>query len=341
MLNKDNRNQKQKVTIALDAMGGDFAPTNNIKGSILALEQTNIKVLLVGNQDILEEEIKKQNITDKRIEIISANGIVEENEPPGMAFKNKPKASVFVCAGLVKKGIADGFVSCGSSGGTFASAVFSFGLFEGLNKPAGGGAIIGFAPKTVILDLALNVDSSSKQLFDFAALGVTQAKILYGIENPTVGLLSNGAEKGKGNKSTKETASLLEKSTINFIGNIEGDDITEGKVNVVVCDGFVGNVLLKLVEGLGKTITEFIADKSKGDEYKFLEQEIFRLTNIMQEYGGGPIFGVNGLAIVGHGKSTPEAIANGIGTAAMLARKNYIEESRNQLANLRLSIKNG
>ena len=331
-------NQNKEITIALDAMGGDYGPSNNIKGACLALKDPNVKIVLVGDHHILEKEIKAQNIDSKKIKIFQSNGVVEEGEPPGKAFKNKPQASVFVCSGLVKKGIADGFVSCGASGGTFASAAFAFGLFEGLSKPAGGGAVIGFAPKTLILDLALNVDCSPKQLFDFAALGVTQAKILYDVENPTVALLSNGAEKGKGNKSTKETSKLLEKSNINFIGNIEGDDIPEGKANVVVCDGFVGNILLKSVEGLGKVITEYISRETKSEEYRNIEKEIFRLTHIMQEFGGGPIFGVNGIAIVGHGKSNPEAISNGIGTATMLARKNYIEESKKQLSELRSSI---
>ncbi|MBA30555.1 MAG: hypothetical protein CL905_01735 [Dehalococcoidia bacterium] len=331
-------NQKE-VTIALDGMGGDFAPYNNIKGALIASKQSNVNILLVGDPNILKREIENQKIDSQKIKIIPSSGVVEEGEPPGMAFKNKPEASVFVCAGLVKKGLADGFVSCGASGGTFASAAFAFGMFEGLSKPAGGGAVNGFAPKTLILDLALNVDCSPKQLFDFAALGVTQAKILYDIENPTVAILSNGSEKGKGNKSTKETSELLESSNMNFVGNIEGDDISEGKANVVVCDGFTGNILLKSIEGLGKIITEFISKESKSDQLKDISNEIFRLTHIMQEFGGGPIFGVNGIAIVGHGKSNAQAISNGIGTAAMLARKNYIQESKKQLSELRSSIK--
>ena len=243
------------MKVAVDAMGGDY-PLNNIEGAIKSLDDPELEIFLVGEPEKLADNLKGFSYDTNRIQIIPSEEAVRMDEQPGIAIKRRPNCSINVCSGLIKKGMVDGYVSAGNSGATFASSAGILGMFEGLSKPCVGGAVFGFAPKTLILDLGLNVESTPEQMLDFAALGVSQSKILYDVENPTVGLLSNGSESNKGNKLVKESFKLFKKSSINFSGNIEGHDIALGKVNVVVCDGFTGNILLKAIEGFGHVIYE-------------------------------------------------------------------------------------
>ncbi|MAU55692.1 MAG: phosphate acyltransferase PlsX [Dehalococcoidia bacterium] len=326
------------MKIALDGMGGDFAPKNNIEGAINALNNPELEILLVGIQEELEQQLSNYDFDKQRITVIPSEGAIADSEQPAIAVKRKVNASINVCSGLVKKGVASGFLSCGNSGATFASATGMFGLFEGLRKPCVGAAIFGFAPETLILDLGLNVDPTPNQLVDFAALGVSQVKIIYGIEDPTVALLSNGSESNKGNRLIKESFELFHKSNLNFKGNIEGHDIASGKVNVVVCDGFTGNILLKLIEGIGNEIFSYLRREIKDQKYEQIIQNISNKTNLMREFGGGPIIGINGIAVIGHGASSPKAISNGINSVERLANKDYINQSKNELIKLRKSF---
>ena len=325
------------MKIAVDAMGGD-SPINNIDGSIKALVDPEIEILLVGDPEELEKSLSGKDYDKQRLSIIPSEGAILDTEQPGMAVKRKPNASVNICSGLVKKGIAEGFISAGNSGATFASSVGILGIFEGLSKPCVGGPIFGFSPETLILDLGLNVDPSPKQLIDFASLGISQSKISYDIENPTVGLLSNGSEPNKGNKLVKESFELFEKSSLNFYGNVEGHDIATGKVNVIVCDGFTGNIILKAIEGMGHVINKFIEKNITDNKYEEIINTISKNTNIMKEFGGGPVMGVNGIAIIAHGASSPIAISNGINFISKLSKKNYINQLKNELEEVRGSI---
>ena len=325
------------MKIAVDAMGGD-SPINNIDGSIKALVDPEIEILLVGDPEELEKSLSGKDYDKQRLSIIPSEGAILDTEQPGMAVKRKPNASVNICSGLVKKGIAEGFISAGNSGATFASSVGILGIFEGLSKPCVGGPIFGFSPETLILDLGLNVDPSPKQLIDFASLGISQSKISYDIENPTVGLLSNGSEPNKGNKLVKESFELFEKSSLNFYGNVEGHDIATGKVNVIVCDGFTGNIILKAIEGMGHVINKFIEKNITDNKYEEIINTISKNTNIMKEFGGGPVMGVNGIAIIAHGASSPIAISNGINFISRLSKKNYINQLKNELEEVRGSI---
>tara|TARA_B100001996_G_scaffold365126_1_gene334722 strand:+ start:275 stop:1252 length:978 start_codon:yes stop_codon:yes gene_type:complete len=325
------------MKIAVDAMGGD-SPINNIDGSIKALVDPEIEILLVGDPEELEKSLSGKDYDKQRLSIIPSEGAILDTEQPGMAVKRKPNASVNICSGLVKKGIAEGFISAGNSGATFASSVGILGIFEGLSKPCVGGPIFGFSPETLILDLGLNVDPAPKQLIDFASLGISQSKISYDIENPTVGLLSNGSEPNKGNKLVKESFELFEKSSLNFYGNVEGHDIATGKVNVIVCDGFTGNIILKAIEGMGHVINKFIEKNITDNKYEEIINTISKNTNIMKEFGGGPVMGVNGIAIIAHGASSPIAISNGINFISRLSKKNYINQLKNELEEVRGSI---
>ena len=205
------------MKVAVDAMGGDY-PLNNIEGAIKSLDDPELEIFLVGEPEKLADNLKGFSYDTNRIQIIPSEEAVRMDEQPGIAIKRRPNCSINVCSGLIKKGVVDGYVSAGNSGATFASSAGILGMFEGLSKPCVGGAVFGFAPKTLILDLGLNVESTPEQMLDFAALGVSQSKILYDVENPTVGLLSNGSESNKGNKLVKESFKLFEKSSINFSG---------------------------------------------------------------------------------------------------------------------------
>ena len=329
--------KKFEGIIALDAMGGDHGPKVTVPAAINSIIENGIKVFLVGDQDELLEEFKKypNEITEK-LKIIPSDGVVNEGESPVGAFRTKPKASVFVSAGVVKKGIADGFVSMGSSGATLAAATILFGSIEGIERGSIGGPIIGYSPEMVIIDLGSNVDTKSSQLVDFAAIADQVSRILFNNKNPKVALLSVGEEKGKGNILNKESYEMLEKSSLNFIGNIEANKIYDNEVDVLICDGFVGNILLKSTEGLGKRIAKNVLEKT-GD--KDLYNEIYQKTNVLEFYGGGPIYGINGVSIIGHGSSNVSTVTNAIKTAKMIIENDWVEKQQKAIKKIRSEIK--
>jgi len=271
------------------------------------------------------------------MKVIPSEGIVEEGESPVSAYRNKPNASIFVSAGLVKKGYANGLVSMGSSGATLAAASILFGTMDGIERGSIGGPIIGYSPEMILLDLGSNVDTKAVQLVDFAAIGDQVSKLMFNKENPKIALLSVGSEEGKGNILVKESFELLSKSSLNFVGNIEPEDLFEQKVDVVICDGFVGNILLKTTESLGKKIATEILDKTGN---KDISENIFNKTNVIsQSFGGGPIFGINGIAIIGHGSSQVSTIVNAIKTAKLTIENNWVEKQQNAIKKIRLEIK--
>ncbi|MBP05478.1 MAG: phosphate acyltransferase PlsX [Chloroflexi bacterium] len=324
--------------IALDAMGGDFGPAITVPAAITAIKDFGIKVILVGNQDEINVELSKfpKEISEK-MKVIPSEGIVEEGESPVSAYRNKPNASIFVSAGLVKKGYANGLVSMGSSGATLAAASILFGTMDGIERGSIGGPIIGYSPEMILLDLGSNVDTKAVQLVDFAAIGDQVSKLMFNKENPKIALLSVGSEEGKGNILVKESFELLSKSSLNFVGNIEPEDLFEQKVDVVICDGFVGNILLKTTESLGKKIATEILDKTGN---KDISENIFNKTNVIsQSFGGGPIFGINGIAIIGHGSSQVSTIVNAIKTAKLTIENNWVEKQQNAIKKIRLEIK--
>ena len=324
--------------IALDAMGGDFGPSVTVPAAISAIKDFGIKVILVGDPNEVENELSKypKEISEK-IKVIPSEGIVDEGESPVSAYRNKPNASIFVSSGLVKKGYANGVVSMGSSGATLAAASILFGTTEGIERGSIGGPIIGYSPEMVVLDLGSNVDTKASQLVDFAAIGDQVSKLMFNKKNPKVALLSLGSEEGKGNLLVKESYDLLSKSSLNFVGNIEPEGLFEQKVDVVICDGFVGNILLKTTESLGKKISKEILDKT-GD--KELSNAILYKTNILSEsYGGGPIFGINGIAIISHGSSQVSTIVNAINTAKLTIENNWVEKQQIAIKKIRSEIK--
>lgn len=326
--------------IALDAMGGDHGPVVTVPAALKAIGEGGVAIALVGDAETIQAELDKYDTPAKQlVQIVPAEGVVEEGESPALAYRSKPKASVFVSAGVVKMGKAAGFVSMGSTGASIAAAQVVYGTLEGIDRGALGGPIIGYAPDTVIIDLGTNVDTRPRLLVDFAALGNVMSKHIYKKENPRIALLSVGSEEGKGNALVKETTDLLKATDLNFVGNIEPNNLPEGKAEVVLCDGFVGNVVLKLTEGLGSAVVNQVKEAlGDSEEANNLAQSIFEKFNILEAFGGGPLLGLNGLAIVGHGASGVDAIANAVGTAKYVISTGLIEAQQAELDRIRAEI---
>ena len=321
---------QQKITIAIDAMGGDNAPEVPVEGAIMASKNPNTEILLVGDPDKIKSELNKYNINTLPIKIIPSEGKIEDDESPALALRQKPKSSILVSTSLVKKGLADATISMGSTGGTMAAAVVVLGTIKGIDRPAVGGPIIGSAPNQTILDLGSNIDCKPSQLLGFGVLGSVSSELLLKITNPKIGILSVGSEEGKGNSLTKEAYSLFKKSDLNFIGNVEGNDLITGKADVVVCDGFVGNIILKLIEGLGKGLSkqlqEILINKIPAKNIESLIKELYQKNNVADAAGGGPVYGVNGISIAGHGSATAGTIKRATDLARMCIETKLIEK---------------
>ena len=333
------------ITVAIDAMGGDNSPEVTVAGAILATRQTKFNVLLVGDKVSLEKELSKHDTENLSIKIIPSEGKIEDFEAPALGLRQKPTASIVVATSLVKKGKADAVVSMGSTGATMAAAVVLLGTIDGIDRPAIGGPIVGSAPNQVILDLGSNLDCKPQQLVGFGVLGSVFSQDLLKIPNPKIGLLSVGSEEGKGNSQIKEATELFRKSGLNFIGNIEGNDLVTGKADIVVCDGFVGNVVLKLVEGLSiglaNQLQTALTNSSMPPEViSGLIQKLISDNNVVDARGGGPIFGVNGVSIIGHGSANADTVHRAIEMAAMCVSSKLIEGMNKQVPDVMASITN-
>ncbi len=328
------------IPIALDAMGGDHGPSVTVPAALKAIGNGGVAIALVGDPAAIEAELAKYDTPAKKLtQVVPAEGVIPEGANPALALRANPKASVLIAAGAVKAGKASAFVSMGSTGASIAAGTVLLGTVDGIERGALGGPIVGYAPDTVIIDLGTNVDTKPAQLADFAALGSLMSRLIYSKSNPRVALLSVGSEEGKGNAQVKATTELLRNSSLNFVGNVEPHDLTEDKAEVVVCDGFVGNIVLKLTEGLGRAITEHIRSAlPSSPEVDALVDEIFARTNRLEALGGGPLLGLKGAAIVGHGSSGVDAIAGAIGTAKIVVENDYINAQHAELERIRNEI---
>ena len=333
-------NSKNLNVIALDAMGGDYGPEVTVPAAVEATKKKDLAVILVGEKKLIDRELSKFSpLETSLLSVVPAQGVVTENDSPALAYRTKPRASVYVAAGIVKAGKASGFVSMGSTGASIAASTVLYGTMDGIERGAIGGPVIGYSPRTVIVDLGTNVDTRPEQLLDFGALGSIMSRVIYKEKNPKIALLSVGKEKGKGSSLVKETSVLLENSGLNFVGNIEPDDLLKNEFEVVLCDGFVGNIILKLTESLGKIICSQINEiLGETDISKTLTASIFEKTNTLESFGGGPLLGVKGVAIVGHGASGIKAIVNAINTANFVIDVDFIEEQINELLRVRKRI---
>jgi len=322
--------------IAVDAMGGDNAPAEIVAGAIDASKHSNISIQLVGIPGLLEPELAKYSFDDKSLQVIPAENHITENEHPAVAMRQKPKSSIIVSTSLIKQGVADANVSMGSSGATMASAAIILGTLDGIERPAIGGPLLGFSPNMVILDAGANVDCKPSQLLSFAIMGEIFSKYVYEIPSPRVALLSVGSEDEKGNKQVKETSSMLKNTNLNFIGNVEANDLMHNPADVVVCDGFVGNILMKLTEGLGGEIAKHLSSKLNSklnpDDIEEISNEIYNMHNVAETKGGGPLFGVNGVSIIGHGKAKSDTVSRAIQTAKWCVEIDLVSKLKSGLS---------
>jgi phosphate acyltransferase len=330
------------MKISIDAMGGDYAPGEVIKGAVMAARDSGLGVILVGQQEKIKTELAKYDTSGLDIEIIHTDEYLIEGEQPAYALRTKRQASIAVATKLVKEGKAAAVFSAGPTGGVIAAALGILGMVEGISRPVVGGPFMAFAPKTAVIDVGGNVDVRPDQLLDFAIVGTVYARTLMDIADPTVGILSVGVEEGKGNELVKNAFPLFKKSGLNFIGNIEGHDVCFGKANVVVCDGFVGNVLIKFYEGLGHIQARWLEKKLSGklpeNDIKEICGNLLKMTNVAEVAGGGPIMAVNGLAIKAHGRSKSEDIARGIIGAKSLVEKDIVNLLRKELLAIRSKL---
>jgi len=321
------------MRIALDAMGGDFAPATNIDGAIEALnEYRDLSVILVGNETAIKAELDKKDCVQLPISIRHASEVVEMEESPLMALRRKKDSSIRVAVNMVKAGEADAIISAGNSGVVMATALYVLGKLPGVERPAIAAIMPNLNDHFLLLDAGANVDCKPLHLYQFAVMGEAYARGILNIEKPRVGLLSIGEEDVKGNELTKEAFKLIKASNVNFIGNIEGQDMFSGEADVVVCDGFVGNIALKVSEGLAETIVEMLKrefrEKAQGEGDASVLKDVFKSfvkRTDYSEYGGAPLLGIGNPCIISHGRSTSKAIKNAIKVAGAFHGKGILD----------------
>jgi glycerol-3-phosphate acyltransferase PlsX len=318
----------EKVTIAVDAMGGESSPATEMEGAILAVREYDVRVLLCGPEDLLRAELDRAGARSLPIEIVHASEVITMEDSASKALRNKRDASVRVAAREVREGRAQGMISAGNTGACMAVAKTVMGLVPGVKRPALAQVFPTLADSwAVVVDVGANVDSTPEMLSQFAVMGSIYSRTICGCEDPRVGLLSIGEEEHKGNELTKLAAPLLRELPLNYIGNVEGRDLYSGVADVVVCDGFIGNVALKVSEGLVAAIRQILKESLE----KTMQRKIgyvlakeafedFRKRVDYSEYGGAPLLGVKGVCLICHGRSNSNAIKNAIRVAAELAR---------------------
>ena len=330
------------MKIAVDAMGGDHAPHEIVKGAILGAHENGVDLILVGPRKILQQELDKYDVRGINIDVVHTEEWLNEGEPPAYTLRQKRNASIILAIKQVKTGKADAIVSAGPTGGVVAATLGVLGTIEGISRPVFGGCFLGLAPQMFAADLGGNVDVRPDQLLDYAVVGTVYMRKTLGIQNPTVALLSIGREDGKGNELIKAAVPLLKQSGLNFIGCVEGHDLVIGTANVIVCDAFVGNIIVKFGEGLGKAIVNLIKeelkDKVATDEISSLADKIFLATNTADFLGGGPLLAVNGVVCKGHGRSQAEEVAKIIGQAKFFAENDLPGSLRAELAAVKSKV---
>ena len=327
------------MKIALDAMGGDRAPSVTVEGAVAAVKRTeDLSVILVGDKTRIQNELARREYPHSRIRIKHASEVVAMDETPITALRRKKDSSIRVALDLVKAGKADSAVSAGNSGVVLATALYVLGKLKGVDRPA----IATVMPTTrgpfVLIDAGANVDCRPAHLLQFAIMGESYAKYILNIRNPRIALLGIGEEDAKGNELTRETFVKLKNLNRNFIGNIEGKDIYQGGADVVVCDGFVGNITLKVSEGLAEAMTIMLKEEiSLGTSgkigYLLLKKAFrrFRKKVDYSEYGGAPLLGISRPCIIGHGRSTSRAIKNAVELAGEFHRKKVLDHLAEEL----------
>lgn len=333
------------MRIAVDAMGGDNAPAPNIDGAIDAIESHSnssqkLEVVLIGKKELLKSELASRGVAGLPIEIIDASQVIAMDESPIEACKRKLDSSIVRGITLLKDMQVDGFISAGNSGAVMAAAVFNMERLKGVRRPAIATAFPTVQEPCVIVDVGANAECKAKHLLQFAMMGEAYVKYVFKRRIPRVALLSMGHEESKGNNLTQSAYRLLIKSNMNFIGNIEGRDILKGIADVIVCDGFVGNIILKFGESFAESLMELVKQEIRKSAFRKLGASIMsgafrdlKKRIFYEEIGGAPLLGINGTCIICHGGSSAKAIKNAINMAAEFIEQDvnkHIEESISQ-----------
>jgi glycerol-3-phosphate acyltransferase PlsX len=326
--------------IALDAMGGDHAPRAEVEGAILAARELGVRILLVGIEEVVRQELDRHRHRGLPIEVVNATEVITMTDSPSQAFRRKKESSLHVAARLVRDGKADALVTAGNTGAAMTVARFVLGTLPSVDRPALAAAFPNMKDKvSVILDVGANVDSKAAQIEQFAVMGEIYYRAIWGVKRPRVALLSIGEEEMKGNEVTREVFNRLKHLPLNFMGNVEGRDVFRGNVDVIVCDGFIGNIALKISEGVVEHLGGMLKKAIKSSLASQLGYALsrrafseFRKRTDYSEYGGAPLLGVRGITVIGHGRSNPNAVKNAIRVAAELCRARINETIEQELS---------
>ncbi len=320
------------MKIAVDAMGGDFAPHEIIKGSIEAQKELGLEIILVGNKTQIENELKKYAVNLEKIHIHHTTEIITNDDKPVHAVRQKKDSSLVVGLNLVKDGTAEAFVSAGNTGALLAGSLFQLGRIKGIDRPAIGAPYPTQRGISLLVDAGANAEGKPRNLLEFGVMGKIYAEKVFGIENPEIGLVNIGTEEGKGTEIIKQAYELYKKTKMNFIGNVEARELSRGVADVIVCDGFVGNVVLKLTEGVAMTIMDMLKTQLKKNFVSKIGAMILMpsLRNFKKEldyteYGGALMLGVNGAVIKAHGSSNAKAVKNAIRQAKSFVEHQVIQ----------------
>ena len=329
------------MRIAVDAMGGDFAPKEIVRGAVNAAKKYDCEIVLIGDEEQIRAELHGADPAALHISIVHASEVIGMNEHPAEAVRSKKDSSVVVATRLVKEGSCDAVFSAGSTGAAVAAAQLILHRIRGVGRPSIATPMPTPDGVTLMLDSGANVDSKPEHLVQSAVMGSLYAQHVFGIEHPRVGLLNIGEEETKGNEQAKETYPMLKaEPNIRFCGNAEGRDVPKGNFDVVICDGFVGNVVLKFAEGLAKTILGLIREEIRGAGLMaklgalLLMPTLRRLGKRLdvREYGGAPLLGVNGYCVIGHGSSDAKSVASAIGVTVDYVNGRVLDQIRDALA---------
>lgn len=326
------------MVIAVDGMGGDFSPNAAVEGSVLAVNEYDIDIIITGNENLIKSELGKYKYNKNKIKILNATEVISPMEHPVMAIRKKKDSSLSKALMLVKTGEADGVVSGGSTGAFMAGALFIVGRIKGIDRPALAPVMPGKNGAFMVIDCGANVDCKPKNLLQFGLMGKIYFENILNINNPKVGLINIGAEEEKGNELTKASYKLLKETNFNFIGNVEPRDIALGDVSVLVCDGFTGNTVLKMYEGVSSTIFQLLKEeimstfrtKLGGILLKPVFSK-FKKRFDYKEYGGAPFLGVNGVCIKAHGSSDAKAFKNAIKAAINICENKIVEKIKQEI----------
>jgi glycerol-3-phosphate acyltransferase PlsX len=323
---------RAKGPIAVDAMGGDGAPQTIVRGALEAVNESGISIHLVGPQKRLRRELGRFRFLPSGLELVDAPEVVGMNDPAISVLRGKKRSSLNVCAELVRDGQATAMVTAGNTGAAWVAAKSSLGMIDGVDRPALAAVVPKTKDHTLVLDVGANMECKPHQLVQFAVMGSLYAEAVLGVGSPRVGLMSVGEEESKGGPQARERNRVLNAAGINFIGNVEGGDVFNADVDVIVCDGFTGNVILKVAEGFGEMVVGMLMDEARQSPMYgaglLMAKGAFRNLRSRvdySEYGGAPLLGVNGACLIGHGRSSAKAIRNAVHFAASYASCGVIE----------------